>query len=65
LDSLTSLAYNIGLTAFKKSTLLKRLNANYPKTAVADEFLRWNKVKGVINQGLSNRRSKEMELFLK
>jgi lysozyme len=65
LDSLTSLAYNIGLTAFKKSTLLKRLNANYPKTAVADEFLRWNKVKGIINQGLSNRRSKEKELFLK
>jgi len=65
LDSLTSLAYNIGLSAFKKSTLLKRLNANYPKIQVADEFLRWNKVKGIINQGLSNRRSKETELFLK
>ena len=65
LDSLTSLAYNIGLTAFKKSTLLKRLNANYPKIQVADEFLRWNKVKGVVNQGLTNRRSKERELFLK
>jgi lysozyme len=65
LDSLTSLAYNIGISAFKKSTLLKRLNANYPKIQVADEFLRWNKVKGIINQGLSNRRSKERELFLK
>lgn len=65
LDSLTSLAYNIGLSAFKKSTLLKRLNANYPKIQVADEFLRWNKVKGVVNQGLTNRRSKERELFLK
>ena len=65
LDSLTSLAYNIGLTAFKKSTLLKRLNANYPKIQVANEFLRWNKVKGVVNQGLTNRRSKERELFLK
>lgn len=65
LDSLTSLAYNIGLSAFKKSTLLKRLNANYPKIQIADEFLRWNKVKGIINQGLINRRSKERELFLK
>ena len=65
LDSLTSLAYNIGLSAFKKSTLLKRLNANYPKIQIADEFLRWNKVKGVVNQGLNNRRSKERELFLK
>jgi lysozyme len=65
LDSLTSLAYNIGLSAFKKSTLLKRLNANYLKIQIADEFLRWNKLNGLINQGLSNRRSKERELFLK
>ena len=65
LDSLTSLAYNIGLGNFKKSTLLKRLNANYPKIQLADEFLKWNKVKGVVNQGLVNRRSKERELFLK
>jgi lysozyme len=65
LDSLTSLAYNIGKTAFTKSTLLKRLNANYPKVQVGDEFLRWNKVKGIVNQGLTNRRFKERELFLK
>lgn len=65
LDSLTSLAYNIGKTAFTNSTLLKLLNAEAPKLQVADQFLRWNKVKGVVNQGLVNRRSKERELFLK
>lgn len=65
LDSLTSLAYNIGRTAFAKSTLLKMLNTGKPKLEVADQFLRWNKVKGVVNQGLINRRGKERELFLK
>lgn len=65
LDSLTSLAYNIGPAAFKASTLLKMLNAGKSKIEVADQFLRWNKVKGVVNQGLVNRRGKERELFLK
>ena len=65
LDSLTSLAYNIGLTAFTDSTLLKILNSGAPKIQVADQFTRWNKVKKVINQGLINRRAKERELFLK
>jgi len=65
LDSLTSLAYNIGPTAFAESTLLEMLNAGKPKIQVADQFLRWNKVKKVVNQGLVNRRVKERELFLK
>jgi lysozyme len=65
LDSLTSLAYNIGPTAFAESTLLEMLNSGKPKIQVADQFLRWNKVKKVVNQGLVNRRSKERELFLK
>jgi len=65
LDSLTSLAYNIGFTAFSESTLLKYLNAGRPKIQVADQFLRWVNVKKVVNQGLINRRSKERELFLK
>ena len=65
LDSLTSLAYNIGPTAFAGSTLLKMLNAGKPKIEVSDQFLRWKFVKGVENKGLINRRLKEMELFLK
>ncbi len=64
-DSLTSLAYNIGKGAFAKSTLLKSLNQGSPKIIVADQFLRWNKVNGKINTGLTIRRQKERELFLK
>jgi len=64
-DALTSLAYNIGKGAFSKSTLLKSLNQGSPKIIVADQFLRWNKVNGKINTGLTIRRQKERELFLK
>lgn len=65
LDSLTSLAFNIGTGAFKKSTLLRLLNSGSNKNLVADEFLKWNKVKGNIVPGLTNRRILEKELFLK
>lgn len=65
LDSLTSLAFNIGTGAFKKSTLLRLLNAGSNKNLVADEFLKWNKVNGKIIPGLTNRRILEKELFLK
>ena len=64
-DSLTSLAYNIGKGAFSKSTLLKLLNQGAPKLQIADQFLRWNKVNGIIKEGLTKRREKERELFLK
>jgi len=64
-DSLTSLAYNIGINAFKSSTLLRLLNENKPKIEVADQFTRWNRVNGVIVNGLINRRKAERELFLR
>lgn len=69
LDSLTSLVYNIGISAFKKSTLLKLLNQGANKIDVANQFLRWNKgrVNGKLQviDGLTNRRKLERELFLK
>jgi lysozyme len=62
--ALTSLAYNIGLGAFQRSTLLRLLNAKAPVMDVADQFLVWNKVNGVVVRGLVNRRKLERELFL-
>ncbi|NBU53701.1 MAG: lysozyme, partial [Alphaproteobacteria bacterium] len=64
LAALTSLAYNIGLGAFGRSTLLRKLNAGESTNAVAAEFLRWNKVNKVEVPGLTNRRKLEAELFL-
>lgn len=64
-DSLTSLAYNIGINAFKNSTLLKLLNEGKPEIEVADQFLRWNKVNGITSNGLTIRRKAERDLFLR
>jgi len=58
-----SLVYNIGETAFSRSTLLKKLNAGDLKGA-ADEFPKWNLIKGKVSRGLSQRRAKERNLFL-
>lgn len=61
--AMVSLAFNIGCSAFKGSTLVKKVNARNFKDA-AEEFLRWNKAGGRVVQGLINRRKDERELFL-
>jgi lysozyme len=63
-DALVSLAYNIGTTAFKNSTLVKRLNDENYKGA-ADQFNVWVNAGGKRMQGLVNRRAAEQALFLK
>jgi lysozyme len=65
LAALTSLAYNIGIPAFRESDLLEFLNKGIDKKIVADQFLRWNKVGKTPVKGLTNRRKLERELFLK
>ena len=57
-DAYTSLAYNIGSTAFCGSTLVKRLNAqDYPGACA--EILRWDHFKGKPLAGLTKRRKQE------
>lgn len=62
LGALTSLAYNIGLGAFRSSTLLKRIHAGDMKGA-SEQFGRWNRAGGRIMRGLSNRRADERDVF--
>lgn len=57
-DALVSLAFNIGTGAFKKSTLVKRLNAGDVAGAGA-AFMMWNKPKEIIG-----RRKTEQAQFL-
>jgi lysozyme len=57
-DALYSLCFNIGGTAFKNSTVVKRLNANDYQGA-ADAILMWNKP-----PELTKRRKRERDLFL-
>jgi len=63
-DALVSFAFNVGLGAFKTSTLLKLLNDNADRTVVASQFLRWNKAGGRVLDGLTKRRNAEKALFL-
>lgn len=58
-DALVSLAYNIGVGAFRNSTLLKFVKANPDDEAIRREFLRWDKSGGRVLPGLSKRRLAE------
>ena len=63
-DALASFVYNIGETAFIKSTMLTLINQNSMISA-ASQFDRWVFDNGKRIQGLVNRRTKEKSLFLK
>lgn len=63
-DALVSFAFNIGIGAFRKSTLLKKLNAKQ-YSEVPKEMQRWIYAKGHILGGLRERRKAEAALFSK
>lgn len=61
-DALVSFVYNVGESAFGKSTLLRVLNQGAYAEA-AKQFLRWVYDNGKKIDGLHNRRLKEKALF--
>jgi lysozyme len=61
-DALVSFAFNVGTSAFDKSTLLKVLNqGQYDQ--VPGQMRRWVKAGGKTVDGLVNRREKEIALW--
>lgn len=62
-NAVGSFALNLGCTALRNSTLLRKLNA-YDDVGAAKEFGRWNHIGSVVVAGLTKRRADEMELFL-
>lgn len=61
-DSLVDFAFNVGITNFRHSTLLKEVNAgNFPE-AIA-QFDLWDHCGGVVNDGLLRRRKAEAAEF--
>ena len=62
-DAFTSLAYNIGMSAFCSSTLVKKLNQR-DYAGACQEIRRWVYVKGKKVQGLVNRREKEYSICM-
>ena len=61
-DAMVSLAYNIGVGNFSKSTLLKKVNAG-DFIGASEEFLKWNKSGRKELLGLTRRREREKDLF--
>lgn len=61
-DALVSFVFNIGETNFRKSTLLKKLNAGDYDEA-ANQFMRWAFQDGKPIAGLYNRRYSEVRIF--
>lgn len=61
-DALVIFAFNIGVSAFRGSTLLKVLNQGR-LIDVPNELRKWNKAGGKVVQGLINRREKEIVLW--
>ena len=57
-----SLAFNIGVGAFSKSSVLRFINQNKFDNA-ADAFALWNKAGGRVLPGLTKRRAAEAALF--
>jgi lysozyme len=57
-NALTSLCYNIGTHAFKRSTLVQRVNQNPMGTDIKDAFMMWKKPPELIA-----RRQREIQLY--
>jgi lysozyme len=62
-SAMVSLAFNIGLAAFGRSTVLRKHNAGDHADA-AEAFMLWNKAGGRVLQGLIRRRAAERALYL-
>ena len=63
-DALVSFAYNLGVGALRKSTLLRKVRANPNERSIRAEFNRYVNVRGRRNvPGLVTRRRREADLY--
>ena len=61
-DAVVSLAFNVGVSAVRNSTLMKMINRGDVKPAAA-QFDRWNKAGGKVLAGLTRRRAAERKMY--
>ena len=62
-DAYASFAYNVGSSAFCKSTLVKKLNSG-DYAGACRELLRWNRAGGRVMPGLTKRRESEYQMCI-
>lgn len=63
-DALVSFVFNVGVNAFKGSTMLQKLNGK-DYSGASNQFPRWNKDNGRVITGLTKRRLLEQSVFQK
>lgn len=63
-DALCSWIFNLGMGAFKKSTMLVRIQTGASDVAVTDQLVRWYNTGGKPLLGLKRRRIAEANMFL-
>ncbi len=62
-DALVSFVFNVGIQAFRISTLRKLIERNPDDKKIAAEFRRWVYAGNKMLPGLVNRREKEIQLY--
>lgn len=65
ISAIVSFAYNVGVGAFAKSTLLKVIKENKNDLkGIINQWLRWNRAGSKVLAGLTNRRFEELVLYI-
>jgi lysozyme len=62
-SAIVSFAFNVGTGNLKKSTLLKKVNADPKDPTIKAEFMKWTKANNVVLKGLVRRREAEAKLY--
>lgn len=62
-DALVSLAFNVGVNAFRNSTLLKMIKQGASEYVIRNEFGRWCHSGGKVLKGLQRRRQAEADMY--
>ena len=63
IDALVSFAYNVGVAAFRRSTLCRKVKANSDDASIRTEFGKWVYAGSKKLPGLVKRRAEEAEMY--
>ena len=63
IDALVSFAYNVGVAAFRRSTLCRKVKANSDDASIRAEFGKWVYAGNKKLPGLVKRRAEEAEMY--
>ena len=62
-SAIVSFAFNVGINNLRKSTLLRKVNANPKDPSISAEFKKWVRANGEVLKGLVRRREAEAKLY--